>query len=155
MEHAFGSALNLRIEGEYDVITLGFLACVGADGVADRLEMLLAYERRAHRVLDTGAAIALRGIADDMSCQGTLRIDALVSAVGLRDRLGEYDVVGGDDGTTLLLGNALQRMVVAAAVLQVVRLHDLHVGEVGDESGEKQGEDGDEPGEAFAQGGAA
>ena len=117
--------------------------------------MLLAHERGAHGVLDARATEALRGVADDVGRERSLRVDALVGAVGLRDGFGEHDVVGGDDGAALLLGDALERVVVAAAVLQVVRLHDLHVGEVGDKGGKEQREDGDEPGEALAQGGAA
>ena len=46
-------------------------------------------------------------------------------------------------------------MVVAATVLQVIGLHDLHVGEIGDKGGKEQREDGDEPGKALAQGRAA
>lgn len=117
--------------------------------------MLLAHKGGAHRVLDASAAKTLRGVADGMGGERPLRIDALVGAIRLRNGFGEHDVVGSDDGATLLLGDALQRMVVAATVLQVIGLHDLHVGEIGDKGGKEQREDGDEPGKALAQGRAA
>ena len=93
-----GRLLDAGIDGEHDVVALGLDARERVHHVGEAGEVLLAAQGVVVGGFDAGGAEALGSVAHDVRRQLASRILALIGAVLLAYRGGEYRAVGGGDG---------------------------------------------------------
>ena len=143
--------LDAGIDGKHDVVALGLDARERVHHIGKAGEVLLAAQGVVVGGLDAGGAEALGGVAHDVRRQLAGGVFALVGAVLLAHRCGEYRAVGSGDGAPLHAGLFRDGVVVRRHALVFRRLDDHEVGEVGHEHCEQHREDDHGAGESLAQ----